>query len=161
MNKYEKILNKIGQILGFSLFVILALVLVAMPTVVLITQDDLIALVVLLEICTLIAIYCVSYGIGLFFFKDRYKPTGYVSEGQSLNWPEKTRIYVKRNMITNLIEIIACAAFAVLYIVLLCLGIIVTSICGLVMSAVAFVIFFLFYKKQQHQLKEMQESSQN
>lgn len=156
MNKYEKTLGMIGKILGFSVFALIALALTVMPIIVVVfVGDDLIgAMLVLLEFCLCVSTHVVSYAIGLFFLGDRYKPTGYVNNGQSLDWPVETRIYIKRNMITNLIELIVCVVFFILYFVLLCLNLFKTlAVCGLVFSLIAFWIFFLFYKKQQTKLK--------
>ena len=156
MNKYENTLKLIGNILGCSLFCLLSVGLVAAPIIVIIfVGSGMIAgMVFLLEFCLCCAIHFISYSIGLFFLGDHYKPTGYVSRGESLNWPVSTYKYLKRNMITNLVEVIVCTIFSVGYLVLLCLNIFTTiSICGLVSSMIGFVIFFLIYKKEQHKLK--------
>ena len=155
MNKYENILNMIGKILGFSLFAILAIGLTSFPILVIIFvgSEMLGGMLLLLELCLSCSIHCLSYSMGLFFFGDHYIPTGYVKNGRSLNWPKETYIYVKRNMITNFIEIISCLLFCVVYIVLLCLNLFtVLSICGLVVSIIAYVIFYLFYKKEHNKL---------
>ncbi len=156
MNKYENSLGLIGKILGFSLFALIAIGFTTIPIIVVIFVglDMLGGMLLLFEICLCCSIHFVSYSIGLFFLGDRYKPTGYVSGGRSLKWPKETYIYVKRNMITNFIEIIACSCFSVVFIVLACLNLFLTiSICGLVGSVIAFVIFFLFYKKEEYKLK--------
>lgn len=156
MNKYEKALGLIGKILGFSLFALLALGFTSSPIIVVIFvgYEMIGGMLLLFELCLCCSIHFVSYSIGLFFLGDHYKPTGYVSGGRSLNWPEETYRYVKRNMITNFIEIITCSFFSVAFIVLLCLNLFTTiSICGLVASIIAFSIFFLFYKKEQTKLK--------
>lgn len=156
MNKYQNALSLIGKVLGFSLFDLMALGLAAAPIIVIIfVGSDLIGgMLLLFELCLCCSIHLVSCAMGLFFFGDHYEPTGYVSEGRSLDWPKATYMYVKRNMITNFIEIIICALFSVLFIVLLCLNLFTTiSICGLVTSIIAFIFFYLFYKKEQHVLK--------
>ena len=147
MNKYQNALNLIGKILGVSTFFLPAIGLTAAPIAVIIfVGSDLIgAMLLLFEFCLFCSIHFASYAIGLIFFGDHYKPTGYVSGGQSLNWPKETYKYIKRNMITNLIEIIVCSLFSILFIVLLFLNLYTTiSICGLVASIISFVFFFLF-----------------
>ncbi|MBE7074240.1 MAG: hypothetical protein E7379_04040 [Clostridiales bacterium] len=156
MNKYENTLSLIGKVLGFSLFCLLAIGFVAAPIIVIFfVGSSLIGgMLLLFEFCLCFSIHLVSYAIGLFFLGDRYKPTGYVSGGQSLDWPVSTYKYVKRNMITNLVEIIACSVFSLVFIFLLCLNLFPTiSICGLGASIIGFIIFYLFYKKEQHNLK--------
>lgn len=155
MNKYENVLKTIGKVLGFLSFVFISLILLALPIVVIICvgTEMLGGMLLLLELCVLCAVHTISYAFGLFFLDDRYKPSGYVNNGKSLNWPQITYIYVKRNMITNLIECIVCVLFCIVFIILLCLSMfIIVSICGIVASIIAFVIFFLFYKKQQFEI---------
>ena len=120
MNKYKNALSLIGKVLGFCLFGLMALGLAAAPIIVIIfLGSGLIGgMLLLFELCLCCAIHFVSYAMGLFFFGDHYKPTGYVNEGRSLNWPKATYMYVKRNMITNFIEINICALFSVLFVVL-------------------------------------------
>lgn len=156
MNKYEKILSMMGRICGFSFFVIISIGLVGAITlpIFLVGMEMIPILFFFFELMLCCAIHFVSYAYGLFFAGDHYKPTGYVSRGQSLDWPVETRRYVKRNMITNLMEIITCSIFIIAYIVLLCLNLYhFLLITGLVCSIIAFIVFFLFYKKQQYQLK--------
>ncbi len=156
MNKYEKTLGMIGKVLGFSLFALMSLALTISPIIVVIFVgvDMLGAMLLLFEFCLFLSVHVISYAVGLFFLGDHYEPTGYVSEGRSLNWPVETYIYIKRNMITNLIELIVCAVFGVAYIVLICLNVFTTlAICGFAISLIAFWIFFLFYKKQQYKIK--------
>lgn len=155
MNKYENILNMIGKILGFSLFAILAIGLTSFPILIIIFvgSEMLGGMLLLFELCLSCSIHFFSYSMGLFLFGDRYIPTGYVKDGRSLNWPKETYIYVKRNMITNFVEIISCLLFCVVYIVLLCLNLFTTlSICGLIASIIACLIFYLFYKKEHNKL---------
>ncbi|MGN1201233.1 MAG: hypothetical protein ACI4R8_03135 [Candidatus Caccovivens sp.] len=156
MNKYENILIWIAKIFGFSLVALTASGLIASPIIVVISvgSEMIGAMLLLFEFCLCCSIHGVSGSIGLFFLGDHYEPTGYVSNGQSLLWPVETYIYVKRNMITNFIEIITCSVFSVVFIILLCLNLFTTiSICGLIASIIAFVVFYLFYKKEHHKLQ--------
>lgn len=162
-NKYENALKMIGKILGFSLYALISLVLISFPIipVIFVGSEMIGGMLLLFEFCLCCSIHILSYAIGLYFLGDRYSPTGYVSGGKSLNWPIETYKYIKRNMITNLIEIISCALFSVIYIVFLCLGLFTTiSICGLVVSIIAFLIFYLFYQKQRYKLKNKESLNQ-
>ena len=156
MNKYENILKWIGKILGFCFAAAIPLGLTAMPLMVMIFVGDEVfgAMILLFEFCFCSSVHIFSYAMGLFFFGDRYVPTGYVNSGRSLDWPVETYKYVKRNMITNFVEVISCVVFFVVYIFMLCSGLYNgIAIAGMVASVIGFVIFYLFYKKQQYKLK--------
>lgn len=156
MNKYENILSMLGKILGFGLFALIGISFSITPilVIVFVGSDMLGGMLILLELCLACSVHFVSHGLGLFFWGDRYKTTGYVRDGNSYRWPIETYNYLKRNMITNFIELILCAVFGIAYIVFLCMNMFVTiSILGLVFTIITFVIFYLFYKKQNYKLK--------
>lgn len=158
MNKHEKILGKIGRVFGFIGCMSLILMLLAMPIILLLFDESRtsmgIGLALITELVVWISIHGTSYFVGVWFLGDRYNPS-HVSDGDTVWWPEKTHGYVKRNMVTNLIEIIVSLVFSVLYVVLLCIGYknMLIILIGLIVSLIAAIIFYLFYKKQQYQVK--------
>lgn len=158
MNKYEKILGKMGKIAGFTacmMGTVLMLVIVILPLCFEEARSSLgVGGVLLLELAVWVAIHAISYFIGLWFLGERYTPS-HVSDGQTVWWPKTTYGYIKRNMVTNLIEIIASALFVIIYVILICCGCGLTlCLVGLILSIMAAGLFYLFYKKQQHQIKD-------
>ena len=158
MNKYEKILGKIGKILGFVCCMLSILMLLSIAILILCFEDPRSSMgmgcALLLEFVLWVSIHGTSYFIGLWFLGDKYKAS-HVRDGDTVWWPEKSCRYVKRNMITNLIETIVSLLFAIFYTVLLCVGYegVIICIMGLISSIIAVVLFYLFYKKQQYQVK--------
>ena len=110
--------------------------------------------VLLIELIVFLSIHGTSYFIGLWFLNDEYSAS-HVSNGNTVWWPKTTYGYVKRNMITNLIETFVSLAFAIFYVVLICINsyYLLIGLIGLLLSVIAGIIFYLFYKKQQFKLK--------
>lgn len=155
-NKYEKILSGLVNILGIVGCVFPCIFMMIGPILVIIYvgNDMLGGMLLLFEFSLCCSIHIISYAVGRFFLGDRYRNTGYVSNGLSLEWPVETPQYIKRNVITNLIEMIVCGLFIAAFIILLCLGLYKTiSICGIIFSAIAIIIFWLFYKKEEYIIK--------
>ena len=158
MNKYEKILKIIGKILGFIGCMSGIFVLLTIAILILCYEDTRssmgMGVALLIEFVLFISIHVTSYFVGLWFLGDRYSAS-HVSDGDTVWWPEKTYGYVKRNMITNLVETIASLVFAVFYAVLICIGrgYFVIGLIGLIVSLITGTVFYLFYKKQQLKVK--------
>ena len=158
VNKYQKILEKMGKVLGFIGCIIPILMLLAIALLVVCVEEPRSSMgmgcALLLEFVLFISIHGTSYFVGRWFLGDKYKAS-HVSDGDTVWWPEKTYKYVKRNMITNLIELIVSAVFTVFFAILLCVGYENWIVCliGLIVSLIAIVVFYLFYKKQEYQVK--------
>lgn len=155
-NKYEKILSGLLHVLGLVVFAFPCVFMIIAPILVIIYvgNDMLGGMLLLFEFSLCFSIHIISYAVGRFLLEESYTNTGYVSNGRSLSWPVETQKYIKRNMITNLIEIITCGLFTVAFIILLCLGLYKTiSICGIIFSLIAIIIFWLFYKKEEYIIK--------
>lgn len=158
MNKYEKILEKMGKILGFLVCITPILLLLTMSILILCFEAPREAMGIgcslILESALFMSIHGISYFLGMWFLKDEYRAS-HVSHGETIWWPKKSYKYIKRNMITNFIEIIVSLIFTTFYTILLCIWQknIVICLVGLILSLFSTIIFYLFYKKQQYQLK--------
>ena len=158
MNKYEKVLKNMGKILGFAACMSTIIMLITITILPLCFKDSRdsfgIYAALLIELVLFVSVHGTSYFIGLWFLNDRYSAS-HVSNGNTVWWPKTTYGYVKRNMITNLIETIVSLVFAAFYIILICIRFyyLFVGLMGLILSLIAATVFYLFYKKQQYKLK--------